>query len=166
MKKFKKNYNKQLFIIIYSSILLACAGNQDGTRGDESRRSDCIYESSVRGYVVLDESNLIIEGSARRKYHMVLRRRAVGLRSTWGIAFDSPTSSICSYSEVLFKGQFGGESIPISSIRQISPEEEEDLLIRFGKKEPEIKTTPAPAETTGAEIEELDPGATDDSSGD
>ncbi|MBT8091795.1 MAG: hypothetical protein KJN77_02085 [Gammaproteobacteria bacterium] len=115
--------------------------------------------------MVLDESNLIIEASGRRKYHMGLQRRAIGIRSTWGILFDSPTSSVCSYSKILFDGQFGGESIPISFIRELSPEEEETLLIRFGKKEPKINTTPAPAKVPGAEVEELDTAARDNSSG-
>jgi hypothetical protein len=91
---------------------------------------------------------------------MTLRRRAMGLRSSWGIDFDSPTSRICAgFSEVLFKGQFDGESIRIASIRELSPEEHEYLLIQFGKKEPEIRQTPVPKEVKGAEVEELDPDA-------
>jgi len=39
------------------------------------------------------------------------------------------------------------------------PEEGQTLLIRFGKKEPEIKQTPAPQEVKGAAVEELDPEA-------
>jgi hypothetical protein len=69
---------------------------------------------------------------------------------------------ICSgNSEVVFKGHFDGESIRVSSIRKLTPDEEEDLLIRFGKKEPEIKQTPAPNEVEGAEVEELDPAASE-----
>lgn len=160
-----KSYYKYIVILFFSCVLASCAsGSRDGAPED-SRRSDCIYESSIRGYVVLDESNLIIEASGRRKYHLGLQRRAIGIRSTWGILFDSPTSRVCSYSKILFDGQFGGESIPISFIREISREEEQTLLIRFGKKEPEFKTTPAPAEVPGAEVEELDPAATGDPPG-
>ncbi len=115
---------------------------------------------------MLDESNLIIEGSGRRKYHMTLRRRAHGLRSSWGIDFSSPTSRVCAgFSEVLFDDDFHGGAIRIASIRELSPEEHEYLLIQFGKKEPEIKQTPVPREVKGAEVEELDPAATDDKSG-
>jgi hypothetical protein len=67
---------------------------------------------------------------------------------------------------VIFKGHFDGESIRVASIRELSPEEEEDLLIRYGKKEPEFEQTPAPREVTGAEVEELDPAADDESSDD
>jgi hypothetical protein len=56
----------------------------------------------------------------------------------------------------------GLESIGIQSLRQLSTEEHEDLLIRFGKKEPEIKQAPAPREVDGAEVEELDPAAQGD----
>lgn len=93
---------------------------------------------------------------------MVLRRQAHGLRNSLGIAFDSPTSRVCpGFGKVIYEGMAGGrpEAIQISSIRRLNPEEEEDLLIRFGKKEPEIRHTPAPREVEGAEVEELDPAA-------
>jgi hypothetical protein len=61
----------------------------------------------------------------------------------------------------LFRGHLDGESIRITSIRELTPEEEEHLLIQFGKKEPEIKHTPAPQEVEGAEVEELDPAASE-----
>jgi hypothetical protein len=161
---------KQLIIIITSSILLACAGSDTALDGAaeqaSSGRADCIFRSSVRGYSVLDESNLIIDGSGRREYHVVLRRPARGIKSTWAIGFDSPSSRVCAgFSEVIFQGHMGNESISIASIRELSPEEHEGLLIQFGKKKPEIEQTPAPREVKGAEVEELDPAATDDSSG-
>ena len=59
--------------------------------------------------------------------------------------------------EVVFSGDFDRETVRIASIRQLEPEEEEKLLIQFGKKEPEIKHTPAPQEVKGADVEELDP---------
>jgi hypothetical protein len=133
------------------------AGEGDGRPGGEVRRNDCIHEPSIRGYSVLDDQNLLVEASGRRNYHVVLMRRAFGLRSSWGIAFRSSTSRICEgFSEVLFDGQFDGESIRIKSIRELSPEEKDALLIDFGKKEPEIKSTPAPQEVKGADVEELD----------
>jgi hypothetical protein len=116
---------------------------------------------------VLDESNLIVEASGRRNYHVVLRRRAHGVRSSWKISFDSPTGRVCaSFSEVVFYGQSDNGPIRITSIRELSPEDHEDLLIQYGKKEPEIEQTPVRREVKGAEVEELDPAANDDSSGD
>ena len=151
-------YLKQLFIVIYLSTLVACAGADERPDGESRRVHDCIHEPSIRGYRVLDEQNLIVDGSGRRSYHVVLWRRAHGISSSWGIGFKSPASMICSgNSEVVFRGHFNGESIRITSIRKLTPEEEEDLLIRFGKKEPEIEQTPAPQEVEGAEVEELDP---------
>ena len=145
------------------SVLVACAGTNSDDDRSGSRGSDCIYEPSIRGYSVLDESNLIVSTSGRRKYHVTLQRRAFGLRSSWGIAFRSQTSSICSaFSEVLFEGQFDGEAIRIANIRRLNPEEEDDLLIRYGKKKPVIKHTPVPMDVTGAEVEELDPDADDE----
>lgn len=163
---------KQLVIITISCYLVACASSDSAT--DEAKvtatggRTDCIFRSSVRGYSVLDESNLIIEGSGRRKYHVALRQRAYGISSSWGIAFDSPTGRICpGFSEVVFDDHMDRhrQSIAIASIRELSPEDHEDLLIKFGKKKPEIENTPAPADVKGAEVEELDTADTDEKSG-
>ena len=154
-----KNYYKQSIIVLLSSSLLACAGT---VSDPDSRRSDCISQSSIRGYTVLDEANLIVEGSSRRSYHVGLQRRAFGLNSSWSIAFRSPTGRICaSFSELIFNGGFERESIRIASIKELTPDEEEILLIQYGKKMPEIEQTPAPAELPGAEVEELDPDAND-----
>ncbi|MDH3577932.1 MAG: DUF6491 family protein [Gammaproteobacteria bacterium] len=158
-----KTIIKQILISFSLSILVACAGTNSDEGRSVSRGSDCIYEPSIRGYKVLDESNLIVSTSGRRKYQVTLQRRAFGLQSSWGIAFRSQTNTICSaFSEVLFEGHFDDESIRIASIRRLSPEEEEDLLIRYGKKKPEIEHTPVPQDLKGAEVEELDPAADDE----
>lgn len=156
-----KNIINQILIVFSLSSLVACAGTpEDETRRASDtapRRSDCIREPSIRGYSVLDEQNLLIKASGRRNYHVVLARRAFGLRSSWRISFRSPAGSICEgFSEIMFEGQFDGERIRISSIRELSPEELEAVLIDFGKKEPEIKSTPVPQDVKGADVEELD----------
>ena len=162
-------YLKQVFIVITSSVLVACASTTDGpdsgNSGDSSRRDDCIFESSIRGYSVLDEANLIVSASNRRHYHVVLARRAWGLQSSWGIGFDSATSRICAgFSRVVFDGQFDrNDSINIRSIRRLDDEQHEALLIEWGKKEPEIKQGPVPQDVEGAEVEELGSAADDES---
>jgi len=151
-------YIKQLVILSISSVLSSCAASETADDESFSSRSDCIYQPSIRGYSVLDESNLIVSTSGRRQYHVVLQRRAHGLRSSWGIAFKSSTGRVCSgFSEVVFERHFDGDTIRIAIIREISPEEEEDLLIRYGKKEPEFKQAPVPGDVEGADVEELDP---------
>ncbi len=165
----KKRLTKQLVALITSSTLLACAGTKevtDDAAADAPKRgSDCIFRSSIRGYSVLDEANIIVEASGRRNYHVALRRRAYGLKSSWGISFESPTGRVCAgFSEVTFNGQGRADHVRITSIRALTPEDHEDLLIQYGKKEPEIEQTSVPQEVAGAEVEELDPGVTDDSS--
>lgn len=77
-----------------------------------------------------------------------------------GIAFKSTSSRVCDdFSEILFHENVFDrtfDSIRIRSIRLLTPEEEEHLLIQFGKKEPEIEQTPTPQDVKGAEVEELD----------
>jgi len=90
---------------------------------------------------------------------MMLSRRAFGLKSSWRIAFRSPSGRICGgFDEIIVSDGVGGrpEAIRIDSIRRLSPEEEEDLLIRFGKKEPEVEQPRQPEAVEGAEVEELD----------
>ena len=153
---------RQLLILFTLSALTACAGTPNDPDDGVSRRGDCILQSSIRGYRVLDEQNLIVNASGRRNYHVTLQRRAFGLRSSWAIAFDSPTGRICdSFSEVVFNDDIGLGRIRIAMIRELTPEEEEGLLIQFGIKEPEIERTPAPREVEGADVEELDPDAGD-----
>ena len=156
---------KQLLIASSLSLLLGCAGTaeQDAEAVSEDRdwRDNCIHEPSVRGYTVLDEQNLLVDATGRRSYHVVLRRRAYGLRSSMGIAFKSTTSRVCEdFSEIMFQENMFNDSfetIRIRTIRGLSPEEKEHLLIQFGKKDPEIEQTPAPQDVQGAEVEELDP---------
>ena len=157
-------YLKQLVLVVISCGLAGCAGAPEQAAEGESEgrnwRDDCIYEPSVRGYKVLDEQNLLIDASGRRTYHVVLRRRAHGLRGSMGIAFNSTTSRVCAdFSEILFRENMFDRSVDtvrIRSIRLLTPEEEEHLLIQFGKKEPEIEQTPTPQDVKGAEVEELD----------
>ena len=62
---------------------------------------------------------------------------------------------------IVFEGDMRTESMRIDSIRLMSKEQEEDLLITYGKKEPEIDMTPPPQEVEGADVEELDPDASE-----
>jgi len=64
---------------------------------------------------------------------------------------------ICAMSgDVVVNDGIRPESYRIRSVRELSPEDLEALLIRFGKKKPEIEQTPATQEVDGAEVEELD----------
>ena len=101
---------------------------------------------------------------------MSLRRRAYGLNTTHAISFETTGLRVCAGFDSLRYGDrgtgLGNDTVRIDRIDELSPEDYEDLLIRFGKKEPEIKQLPAPKEVEGAEIEELDPAAEDQPSGD
>jgi len=156
--------NKQIFVMIISCSLIACAGastDENGSAEDDSgQRRDCIFRSSIRGYKVLDDSNLIVDAGGRRTYHVVLVRRAHGLVSSRGIGFESPTGRVCAgFGEVHISGFNDSDKVRIDRIQALSPEEHEDLLIRYGKKKPETEQMPAPQEVKGADIEELDTAA-------
>jgi len=118
---------KSIVIAVYSSILLACASSNEtieslaaegGTRGQ-----DCIIFSSIQGYQILDSQNLIVTAKVSDKYHIVLRRKAYGLRSTDDIGFKSPTDRMCANTgEIIYGdglvgddrvGKFGGDRVGI-----------------------------------------------------
>ena len=116
---------KQSVILFYSSIFVACAGTSEpsggGSYADEPAGSDCISQSSVRDYKVLDDANLIITAGAGRKYHVLLSRRAMNLRSSRAIAFDSNTGRICSkFSDLIVDSSFGPDRIRIASVRRLT----------------------------------------------
>lgn len=157
-----KKYIKQLITIIISSSLVACAssGDHHESAGDPvtTKGYDCISQSTIRDYQVLNEKNLIVSAGAKRKYHVQLSRPAFGLRSNWKIGFRSPTGRICSGTgDVVVDDSFGSkEAIQISSIRGVEPDELNALLVQFGKKVPEVEQATAKKEVKGAEVEELD----------
>jgi len=152
---------KQILIVVSSCYLVACASTDQGEHEDaktaESTGSDCISQGTIRNYTVLDNMNLIVTQGASRKYHMELRRGSHGLNANRAIGFQSQSGLICGrFSEILIDDGFNTEEIRISSIQRLTPESEEDLLIRFGKKEPEVEQTRQPETVEGAEVEELD----------
>ena len=152
---------KHIITVIFSSVLLSCAGTDEtadpGVSAAETGRADCILSGSIRDYRVLDDANLVVTAGAKRRYHVTLARRAIGLRSSSQIGFKSSTGSICAgFGELIVDDVMGLDRYRIQSIRQLTPEEYERLLVRFGEKEPEIEQTPAPEDIEGAEVEELD----------
>ena len=152
---------KQTLLIVFSCSLVACAAPQEDPEAAayerSARGSDCISQMSIRDYQVLDDANLIVTGSGKRKYHVSLVQRAFGLRSTWRIGFKTTTGRVCpGFSELVLDDGMGVERIKVRSIRELTQEEHEELLVRFGKKKPEVELTPEPAEVEAAEVEELD----------
>ena len=156
-----KNNIKQLVIVFLSSVLLACAGSSEPSRQGDSDAvaggPDCISTRTIRDYRVLDDANLVVTAHGRRKYHVTLSRRAVGLRASWKIGFRSTSSRICGgFDDIVVDDGFGPERIRIAGIRELTPEEYDELLVRFGKKEPATEPAPAIESVESAEVEELD----------
>jgi hypothetical protein len=152
---------KQLIIGITSSALVACAGSQGPENAASSDvvtgRPDCISTRTIRDYRVLDDANLVVTTGASQKYHVSLSRRAHGLRTSWKIGFRSTTGRVCGgFDDIIVDDGFGPEHIRIAGITQLTPEEYEQLLVAFGKKEPATAPAPAMKSVESAEVEELD----------
>jgi len=157
-----KTIIKQIITVVISCTLVACATSEDRyeSAGDPvtTRGHDCISQSTIRDYQVLDDRNLIVTAGAKRRYHVQLSRKAFGLRSNWKIGFRSPTGRICAgMGDVVVDDSFGDkETIRISSIKEVAADELNALLVQFGKKVPEIERAAAKEEVNGAVVEELD----------
>ncbi len=152
---------KQLFIVFLSSNLIACAGSAEPSREGHSdpvtARPDCISTRTIRDYRVLDDANLVVTAHAGRKYHIWLSRRAVGLRASWKIGFRSTNGRVCGgFDDIIVDDGFGPERIRMAGIRELTPEEYDNLLVRFGKREPATEPAPAIDSVDSAEVEELD----------
>ena len=140
---------------------MACAGSSEPVEERDSDRvtagPDCISTRTIRDYRVLDDANVVVTANASRKYHISLSRRAVGLRASWKIGFRSTGGRICGgFDDIIVDDGFGPERIRIAGIRELTPEEFDELLVRFGKKEPATKPAPATEPVESAEVEELD----------
>ena len=152
---------KHIFTVVTLSSLVACAGANggagEGSGGASAGRSDCIFKGSVRDYQVLDSRTLIFLASGNKAYLAQLARRVNDLATGYRLGLVSDTSRLCAgFGEVVVTNNFGTETVRITHIQLLTPDEHEEILIRFGKKEPDVVHTPEPEEVEGAEVEELD----------
>jgi len=121
------------------------------------RGSDCISIRTIRDYTALDDTNLLIWTSPKRPYFVRLFSPTWGLRSSFQIGTMSRDDRLCPYGgDALVFDSAGRDSSRIASIRRISEDEADWLLVRFGKKDPAEEQAPAPKPVEGAEVEELD----------
>ncbi len=152
---------KQLVIIITLGSFLsfpgAFAGDLDADFDLDYRGSDCISIRTIRDYTALDDRNLLIWASPKRPYFVRLSSPAWGLRSSFQIGTVSRDDRLCPYGgDALVFDSAGRDTARIASIRRISEDEADWLLVRFGKKESADDQAPAPKPVEGAEVEELD----------
>lgn len=155
-----KNISNQTFKISILCVLLASGGadsvaSEDRVRA-ESRGSDCIWIRTIRDYTTLDDRNLLIRSSGKKAYWVTLLHPTFEMRSAMGIGFSSRDGYLCPYGGdgIVFDG-FSREKVSIRSISELSAEETEQLLVRFGKKDGHEPPPPAPQPVQGAEVEEL-----------
>ena len=151
---------KQLLIVFISSITLgaftAAAEEEDAPEDLDLRGSDCISIRTIRDYTPLSRDSLLIHGSAKRSYFVTLFSPRFGVNSSFQLATRSRDDRLCPYGgDALIFGSFQGDEARIRSIKRLNSGQLEQVLIRYGKKEPADKPDPAPAEVKGAEVEEL-----------
>ena len=156
-----KNIVKQWTMVVYSSVLLAACSTPDTVSRPENdldhRGSDCISIRTVRDYTPLNDRSLLIDGGGTRAYYVTLLMPSTELRSASHIGFSSRDGWLCpSGGDALNFGGLMNQSVSIRSISRLTPEQVDDLLVRYGKKTPAEQTEDRPPpELEEAEVEEL-----------
>ena len=150
---------QRLMVVISCSILSSCASvdEQNDLGSDiEYSGSDCISIRTIRDYTALDDRSLLIEGLGKRKYFVTLQMSSFDLRSSHQMRFSSRDEWLCPYGgDSIMFGTFSDHGVGIRSIGKVTEEQAEDLLIRYGKKDPGEEQNPVPKEIEGAAVEEL-----------
>jgi hypothetical protein len=72
------------------------------------------------------------------------------------MGFSSRDDQLCPYGgDGIVVGSLSRDTIAIRAISRVSEEQADQLLIRYGRKEPAEQQAPAPEDVKGAEVEEL-----------
>jgi hypothetical protein len=116
--------------------------------------SDCIWVRTIRDYTALDDRNLLIHGSGKRSYFVTLVTPSWEMKSSIGMGFATTDGQLCPYGRdrIVFRG-LAQEEVRIRSISQVSADQAEQLLVRFGKSKAAVPQVPEPRPVQGAEIE-------------
>jgi hypothetical protein len=156
----RKGLIKQLLVVAIASSLLsnfAIAEEQERLPEDlDLNGSDCISIRLIRDYTPLSRDSLLIHASGKRSYYVRLLTPGFGMKSSFQLATRSRDDMLCPYGgdSIIFDNLPGGE-VRIQAISRVTPDQLEQLLIRYGKKGPRDSEDPSPPKVKGAEVEEL-----------
>ncbi len=148
-----------VMLCISCVLLISCATTEEGEdlgNDIDYRGSDCISIRTIRDYQPLDNRNLLVKAGGKRTYFVTLAVSSFEMRSSYRLGVDSRDSWLCPYGGD--KIVFGGLSemgFSVRSISRVTEDQEEELLIRYGKIEPPELQEPASPEVKGADVEEL-----------
>ncbi len=118
--------------------------------------SDCILIRTIRDYTPLSRDSLLIHVSGKRSYFVRLFTPSFGLSSSFELATKSRDDRLCPYGgDSIIVDRLPGGEARIRSISRVNPDQVEQILIHYGKKEPGDTEDPTPPEISGAEVEEL-----------
>jgi hypothetical protein len=160
---FLNNVKKQCIAILLSAITLSISAvtqaAEEALRDLDLNGSDCISIRTIRDYTTLSRDSLLIHAMGKKSYYVRLFTPQFGMNSSFQLTTRSRDDRLCPYGgdALVFGsfGHFGGEEARIRAISRLTPEQVEQVLIRYGKKEPEDTQDPAPPDLKGAEVEEL-----------
>jgi len=145
-----------VFLSITGSVVAAENQQSEEESDLDYNGSDCIWVRSIRDYKPLDDRTLLIY-SGSRPYFVRLSSSSREMRSTSSMVVDSRDDRLCPYGgDGLIFGRFDPYPVRVRSISRITKEQENQLLVRYGKHEADEPQAPPPRDVEGAEVEELD----------
>ena len=150
-----ESYIKQLVMIGFSSALVACASSQKPAAG---AGSDCISPDSIRDYLVLDTTAVLVRDS-HMDYHVMTLSKPSTLLFSGRAGFRGPGDRICTdRGDVVVWGRDERQSIRVQEVYAVDEAELESLFSLYGVRgSPQDKETDARTrKPVGASVEELD----------
>lgn len=152
----KKQIVTTLSLTIVLSMGSAARAEEKAAKDLNLNGSDCISIRTIRDYTPLSKDSLLIHTLGKRSYYVRLLTPQFGYKSSFQLATKSRDDSLCPYGgDSLILDSFSGNEARIQAISRLTPDQVEQLLIRYGKIEPADTKDPAPPEVKGAEVEEL-----------
>jgi hypothetical protein len=137
-----------------TTLTAGCATSGTAPAAAETTYNDCIFARTLSDWRPLDNRNLILFGNGRRPFLVELVQPVPGLNFNFMIGVYDRDGRICPYGGDAIIVRDGGmaQSISIRSIRSLTDEQYDDVLVQFGVTPPEVvEVEPVELEPTGNE---------------
>ena len=132
-------------VTVLALTLVACASTGESGGGAPTTASgnttECFFARNIHDWKALDRKNLIVWETRRKPFHLELMRPCQSLRFANTIALSSRGSRICGYAgDAVVVGGTVPDRCTISSVRALSENSLQELLIHHGQAPPKLKT--------------------------
>ncbi|MCW8846387.1 MAG: DUF6491 family protein [Gammaproteobacteria bacterium] len=130
-----------IFLLLWLclSFLASCASVTDDPAagaGESEGTQKCLFARTIHNFEVLDDNNLIVWAPDRRSpYKVEILGGCLNLKLANTIAFNT-RGMLCGYAgeRVIYKDMGRKQTCVVGSVRKLSAQEMNALLVEYGKK--------------------------------